>query len=219
MAGMASPLPTSWEEVLRLRDTPYLRLQTISFFLFGLLLCAGAVQLLWNYLQQDFPRLPRLSYPKALAGITLWGLLFVIVLAMISGARELMTPGAWKRQGISYRLAEDPPRPAESDPAVLRRQHLERLRTVLWEFAATHSGKFPTEQEASQILGELWQVPETGGMRYFYKAGLHAGDPKAVLVYAPELGPGQRMTLHTDGTIAIRRSSDLPTSAEKGAEP
>jgi hypothetical protein len=25
---------------------------------------------------------------------------------MISGARELMTPGAWEKQGVTYRLAD-----------------------------------------------------------------------------------------------------------------
>ena len=92
LAGMPSPLPTDLDRVLRLNDTAMLRLQTISFFLVGLLLCAGAVQLLWNYLRRDFPKLPRLSYGKALAGVLLWGLLFIIILTMISGARELMTP-------------------------------------------------------------------------------------------------------------------------------
>ncbi len=38
--------------------------------------------------------------------VVLWGLLFTVVLAMISGARELMTPGAWEKQGATYRLKE-----------------------------------------------------------------------------------------------------------------
>jgi len=52
--------------------------------------------------------LPRLSFGRALAGVILWGLLFFIVLTMISGARELMTPGAWKKDGATYKLADDP---------------------------------------------------------------------------------------------------------------
>ncbi len=35
----------------------------------------------------------------------IWGLLFVLVLTMISGARELMTPGAWEKEGFTYVLA------------------------------------------------------------------------------------------------------------------
>jgi hypothetical protein len=66
---------------------------------------AAIVRFLWNLLQRDFPKLPRLSFHKAIAGVLLWGLLFVIVLAMISGARELMTPGTWMKDGGTYRLA------------------------------------------------------------------------------------------------------------------
>src|SRR5206468_1591007 len=124
--------------VLRLDESVLVRLQTISFFLLGFLLSAAAVRWLWNSLRRDFPQLPRLSFGRALAGVLLWGLLFVVVLTMISGARELMTPGAWKKQGFTYRLADDGPPAAEPSPEAVRRQHLERLRTALWHFAATH---------------------------------------------------------------------------------
>jgi hypothetical protein len=63
---------------------------------------------LWNYLAKDFQKLPRMSYGKALAAVTLWGLLFLLVLSMISGARELMTPGAWEKQGLTYKLKDAP---------------------------------------------------------------------------------------------------------------
>ena len=88
-----------------LTDMARLRIQAISFFVFVLLACAGLIQLLWNMMRSSFPRLPRLSYPKALGLVVLWGLLFIVVLAMISGARELMTPGAWEKQGATYRLS------------------------------------------------------------------------------------------------------------------
>lgn len=89
-----------------LRDIVSARLDTISFFLVVLLVCAGIVQGLWNYLARDFHRMPRMSYGKAVAAMTLWGLIFVIVLTMISGARELMTPGAWEKTGLTYRLKD-----------------------------------------------------------------------------------------------------------------
>jgi hypothetical protein len=60
-AGMPAPLPTDPERVLRLNESALVRLQTISFFLVGLLLCAAAVMGLWNYLRRNFPRLPRSS--------------------------------------------------------------------------------------------------------------------------------------------------------------
>jgi hypothetical protein len=40
--------------------------------------------------------------------VTLWGLLFLLILTMISGARELMTPGAWEKHGSTYELKDAP---------------------------------------------------------------------------------------------------------------
>jgi hypothetical protein len=107
-AGMPTPLPIDVPRILRVNDTALERLQVISFFLVTFLVCSAIVMLLWNYVQRDFPRLPRLSFGKAAAGVFLWGMLFIVVLTMISGARELMTPGAWKKEGVTYRLADEP---------------------------------------------------------------------------------------------------------------
>src|SRR5687767_12311333 len=78
-----------------LSELARLRLQSISFFLAGFLLSSLLIQIIWNYLRRDVSFLPGLSYPRALGLVGLWGLLFILVLTMISGARELMTPGAW----------------------------------------------------------------------------------------------------------------------------
>ena len=76
-----------------------------SFFLMVLLVSAALVRWVWNGLRPaTAARLPRLSYGKAVGVVVLWGLLFSVVLAMISGARELMTPGAWERDGATYKL-------------------------------------------------------------------------------------------------------------------
>ena len=101
---MPSALPEDFPRVFRLSESGSARLQAISFFLLGLAVVSLAVMGLWNYLRRDFTRLPRLSYGKAVGVVVAWGLLFVIVLTMISGARELMTPGAWKKQGSTYTL-------------------------------------------------------------------------------------------------------------------
>ena len=66
-----------------LTDMARMRIQTISFFLIGLLLSSGLIQWVWNSLGKDFAILPRLTYGKALGVVTLWGLLFVLVLTMI----------------------------------------------------------------------------------------------------------------------------------------
>lgn len=86
-------------------DVHQLRLQTIGFFVAVFFACALGLKLIWNSLRKDFPSLPRLSYPKAVLLLFLWGLVFVLVLTMISGARELLTPGAWEKQGATYKLA------------------------------------------------------------------------------------------------------------------
>ena len=222
-AGMAVPLPTDTDKVvrkvLRLDESVLARLQAISFFLAGLLLCAVAVRALWNYLQRDFPRLPRLSFGKALAGVLLWGLLFIVVLTMIAGARELMTPGAWRKQGFTYKLAEQPEREAQPSPEAVRRQHLERLRTALWHFAATHKGRFPSTQERTAIPDELWEVPESGGVRYLYVPGQSAGHEELPLVYEPELDPARRFVLRVNGDILALRSEELRKALAQGGRP
>jgi hypothetical protein len=217
-AGMPAPLPTDFEQRLRLNESPLLRLQTISFFLLGFLLCAAAVRWLWNALQRDFPNLPRLSFGKALAVVSLWGLLFIIVLTMISGARELMTPGAWQKQGFVYKLSGDTP-PAEPSPAVLRKQGLERLRTALWHFAATHSGRFPTTAEIGTMPADLWELPDTGGMRFLYLPGRSADHKTTLLVYEPELDPDRRLVLLTNGDIVTVRSADILAMLKEGDRP
>ena len=98
LAGMPAPFV--------LTDLAQMRIQTISFFALTFLICAKLIQWLWNGQRGSFPRLPRLSYGKAVSLVFLWGMLFLIVLTMISGARELMTPGAWEHHGVTYRLKE-----------------------------------------------------------------------------------------------------------------
>ena len=91
-----------------LSDLPRMRIQTISFFLLVWLASSWVVLRIWNGLTRDFPGLPRLDFKKSVGLVTLWSLLFVLVLTMISGARELMTPAHWKKQGFTYSLIDEP---------------------------------------------------------------------------------------------------------------
>jgi hypothetical protein len=215
-AGMPSPLPSGdeLERVFRLNESADQRIQAVSFFVVGLLVCAAVVRWLWNYVARDFATFPRLTYGKALAGVVLWGLLFVLVLTMISGARELMTPGAWKKQGFTYKLADPPDQASDPAPAIVRRQHLEQLRQALWHFAATHYGHFPSAGELTAIPIDLWIVPETGGLRYRYLPGQMADQAAALLVIAPELDPGRRLVLRTDGTIAELPAAEIVVTSK-----
>ena len=107
IAGMPSVFAEDIHTVLRLSCTAEQRLQAISFFLLGIVVATVVIKLLWNSIAKDSGWLPRLSWTKAIAVVVLWGSLFVLVLTMISGARELMTPGAWKKDGITYTLDRD----------------------------------------------------------------------------------------------------------------
>jgi hypothetical protein len=113
-AGMPNVLTEDLRSVMRLNAEPHQRLQTISFFLVGLAISTLGVRTLWNVLARDFPRMPRLTYFKALVLVLLWGFAFIVVLTMIAGARELMTPGAWKKNGLTYSV-RDSSIPNEAD--------------------------------------------------------------------------------------------------------
>ena len=122
-AGMAAPTLEDVPRFLTLTNVAKLRLDAISFFALCLFGVAWVIQAVWNSLAKDFPRLPRISYARSLGLMGLWGLLFLLVLTMISGARELMTPGAWKKNGLTYQLVEPdhpPARPVESSAASAR---------------------------------------------------------------------------------------------------
>lgn len=172
-------MPTwSVNEVVRIR------LQGISFFLLGFALCSLFVKLVWNYLQKDFDSLPRLTYAKA-AGLTLIvGLLFMTILTMISGARELMTPGAWKKSGATYKLDDGD---AAQKAAAGMKHRLWTLGVVLDKYAAAHEGRFPEHEFVKDIPGEAWEAD--GERRFVYMAGrVRTGDGNEapqILAYGP----------------------------------
>jgi hypothetical protein len=195
--------------MVTLSDLARMRVQTISFFLLGFLACAWVVQRIWNALRADFPRLPRLGYGKALGVVTLWGLLFVLILTMISGARELMTPGAWKKVGYTYKLAEVKPAATAGGHEAERRQALERLRIALWTYARGHGGRFPPAEARGAIPEEAWRVPDSSGMSYLYVAGRAADVGQAPVAYEPGLFGTERFVLRTDGRIVLMSPEEI----------
>ncbi len=220
-AGMPALLPSDWtkdhtpEWVDLTRPSPPAgQLQAISFFLAVLLATAGIVQLLWRSLRTGIGSLPALSYGRALSLVVLWGLLFVVVLTMISGARELMTPGAWRKQGWTYTLAEAPP---ARDSGGARQRALEQLRFALWQYAALHQGQFPPEGERS-IDASLWDIPGWPGQRFQYVSGRTCNELGQLLVFEPELDGDQRQVLLTNGVLGTMRSAELERGAG-GSQP
>ena len=199
LAGMPTPMFVLTEEARP-------RVDAISFFLMVILLCALCVKWLWNGLCGDFPNWPRITYRRSLALCLVWGLFFTVVLTMISGARELMTPGAWKRSGTTYQLTEG--NDAAASLETRRRSQLGQLRDALWKYAQAHAGQLPPDASALDDV-HVWELPEGMGMRYLYCAGEHTGEPLKIVAFEPGLYDGDRLVLTTDGEISSMSYSAL----------
>lgn len=188
--------------VYELTDVARLRLEDISFFAFLLLVATLGVRMLWNFLAKDFARLPRLSFMKALSLTGLLSLLMLLILVMVSGARELLTPGAWYRQGSHYR-----PNDAGNDE--LRQQSMESLRAALMQYANANAGRFPPHDYVSEVPTKLWQAPDSSGTRYIYVGGLTLSQSNALLVCEPQNFGEDRLTLFTDGRIQTTKPDEI----------
>jgi len=226
-AGMPSLLPTSWTSSDTQVGSPPsasgssatpARLQAISFFAACLAGSAWGVRRLWNSLRNDFPRLPKLSYGRSLSLVTLWGLMFVVVLTMISGARELMTPGAWRKQGWTYQLADKPASPEAPGPRDQRRQALEKLRTGLWQYAATHAGSFPDSTDPV-LSADLWQIPGWPALKYLIARDRTASDDPRLLAFEPSLDGDPRLALMTNGEIRELTTAEIRQQLSEGQSP
>ncbi len=192
-----------------LSDASAIRLETISFFLLILLIVAFVVQRLWNRLRVDFERLPVLSYRGALSSVLLWGLAFHLILAMISGARELMTPGAWQRDRATYKVRHVAPATESEQLQLARREKLERLRAELWRHAESHDGRFPTDDYSPEIPERLWAVLDPSRLHYVYVAGSRVDEPKTPLAFEPGIDGRERLVLFTTGEIEMLRQQEI----------
>jgi hypothetical protein len=215
---MPALLPTNWTadaptpslvHVPGRREFGDAQWQALSFFLACLFVFPVGVRFLWNTLRRDFPQLPALHYRPALSIVVLWGLCFAVVLTMISGARELMTPGAWKKQGWTYRLSGNAsPTPTEVTSEQVRRRGLEQLRFALWQYAARHEGRFPDDSDTS-IPSEVWDIPENPGLKYLYRANRTISGVPQLLAFEPDIDRDSRLVLYTTGLIGTMRTEDL----------
>lgn len=222
LAGMPSPLPTNWTNASTPRwaaryeaggspDTAF-RWQAISFFVAILLGSTLLVRWSWNALRRDLAWLPRLTFGRAFSLVVLWGLLFVLVLTMISGARELMTPGAWRKQGWTYKLADaDAGVTPTAGDREARRGGLEQLRTALWQYAATHEGRFPARDDPT-IASTLWAVPEAAGFTFLYVPDRRAENRGRLLVFEPEIEGSERQVLLTNGMLGTMETTAIESA-------
>lgn len=218
-AGMPSFTAADIGRRLGLSELTRARLEAISFFLASLLVCAWVIQGLWNGLRKDFPRWPRLSFGKACGLIFLWGLLFVLVLTMVSGARELLTPGAWIKDGWTHRLANQESETATVEIAA-RHQAMERLRDALFRYAEQNAGAYPERPPAHGLPDVLRDVRTVRGQRYEYLGGRQPAldEPRsraAPLLYEAETFGPDRLVILTDGSIVWMPVSEIEQAAGK----
>lgn len=211
LAGMPS---------ITLTDVARLRLETLSFFLVVFLVCSKVVQWLWNGLARDFPRLPRLGYWRSVGVVSLWGLLFLVVLTMISGARELLTPGAWEKVGLTYKLADKPDANAYTPPTeATRREKLERLREAFWAYARSHDGKLPAGPTDPDIAAEYWQTPDPSGVAYCYTAGLMPHQGSRPLAWEPRVFGDRQFVLFTSGEVRQMAAAEFDQMLAQASKP
>jgi hypothetical protein len=186
------------------------------------LIASLIIRAIWNSLRSDFPRLPHLSYPKALGLVGLWGLLFLLVLTMISGARELMTPGAWKKDGNTYTLDDGKKKVSDTtsiEPTeAIRREKLQALFTVLTAYAQQHNGHFPPEQDIA-IPADNWKTPHASGRRYVYRSSLTTTDVGRILACEPDLFGDGRLVLFANGEVKRMTSAELTPLMTQGSKP
>lgn len=194
--------------MFHLTDIASMRLQAISFFLVLLLGVTVVIQKCWNLYQRDQTWLPRLSFRGALGFVVVWGLLFQLVLSMIAGARELMTPGAWVRVGTTYKLKDTPERSAEARLQTARRRDLEALRTALWKYAESHDGQLPPHDFVPELPEAVWMTLDASGARFVYLGGRL--DEDRIVAYEPPVFGRTRLALYANGTIRAVDARELP---------
>lgn len=226
-AGMPAPLstprtkehPPDWATSSVFYGSTDARWQAISFFMVCLLLSAWAVKLLWMSLRKSLTWLPVLDYRRSLTLIILWGLLFVIVLTMISGARELMTPSAWRKQGWTYKLSDSPVSARDNaDAKEQRRRGLEQLRTAMWQYAAKHHGQFPEKDDPS-LDAKLWVLPGWPGLQFLSVGNRVANEAGQLLVFEPEADGDERQVLLTNGMIGTMRTTEIQQTLASEKQP
>jgi hypothetical protein len=199
-----------------LTEVTTFRLQALSFFALVFLAVVLAVKALWNRLQRDVPRLPRLGFKSAFALVFLWALCFQLVLSMIAGGRELMTPGAWERTGVTHQLKRATLPPDKELVLEARRQRLEELREALWAYAAQHERQFPPDDFSPGVPEERWRVLGSSGLHFIYVSGHRADSPAAPLAYEPGLFGRERWVLFTDGDIRLMPVGAVHTAMRAG---
>lgn len=200
--------------VITLTDVARARIDSLSFFILTYLFISWVVKWIWNQLAKSFEILPRLKYLQALGVVFTTGLLFYVVLTMISGARELLTPGAWEKQGAGYRMRGESVAEVSKEA---RAESLRNLQMAIWDYAKNHEGNAPGSPLTTGIDSSLWSFP--GGGLYCLVPGVRPGGGRQILVYEPSSAGARRFVLLVDGTIEDRSEGTLKTQLDEMLKP
>src|SRR5690606_23959340 len=95
-----------------------------------------------------------------------------------------------------------------ADARAERREALERLRDALWQYAATHNGRFPAEGDAA-IDPDYWHIPGWPGVTFIRLKPAKAENIGRLLVMEPELDDDQRHVLLSNGFVGTMRSAEI----------
>jgi hypothetical protein len=198
IAGMPSP-------ALIVTELGRRRLEEVSFFVVCFLLGAALFRLLWNRVQLDFAWWPRLTYFGTLGLLCVWGCLLTVVLSLISGARELMTPAAWKPNGVTYKVAAtDPAQDAQQAIRRERQFRIETLKTLLMRYAATHNQRFPSiDSDLAMIPESFWIAVPDCQLKYVYAPHPSMPSGTSPLVTEPQYYDDGHFVLYRNGDLAF----------------
>jgi|GEM_PF-625818 len=184
-----------------LSDIAKVRLEVISFFFLLMLIMAAVFRLCWNALARDFTKLPRMTYKTACASMLVGSVFTGLILTMISGARELMTPGAWERIGVGYQLSRPEDKP-ELWLDAARQRAIEQLRDALWSAAHAGEGRIASVREETGVPLSLWRSPDPKGSLYILRSNGKGHTPEGTFGFIHNDGQSMDAKPKLKGDVA-----------------
>jgi hypothetical protein len=73
----------------------------------------------------------------------------------------------------------------------------------------THERRFPDDATAAEIPQDKWQMSDPSGSRYLYVAKQMLGKDAKPLAYEPEIYPGPRWMLMTNGDLRSLSNQEI----------
>ncbi|MEN9359036.1 MAG: hypothetical protein RL095_571 [Verrucomicrobiota bacterium] len=171
-------------------DMAKTRLESISFGLVVFIVGTELFRRLWN--SQVVPMFGdkfRLGWKAGFLFTGLLSALMLLILTLISGTREVMTPAAWEKDGMTHKIK------TELNP----RSRIEGLRDDLLRLGVANGGKLP-DNELKLPRPELLRAgPENRAFTYL--PGQSLGDKNSLLVLEGMRHGQTRLLLFANGDI------------------